>query len=291
MHYHRGLTMVWVPLLARLRGVPYVLQTHGTCTPWTGPLAVVDRWFTRPAVRHARAVCVLSLAERDQMLAAVPGASVVLVHNAVRTPGHGAVPASRPGGSRLLFCARLHPRKGLGCFLDVVERLVAERPYLEAHVIGHDEGALAAARRHVARSSLPVTFHGGLERQDVDAWMTVSDVLLHPAPGEPFGMTMLEAFAAGLPVVAAASSELAGVFAAEGAAMLPPDDDVEAWAAAVGRVLDEPMLRESLRSGGRAVLADHFSRASLTRVLERLVSAPPEVSRQPGRPSGAPAAG
>ena len=272
VHYHRGLTMLWVPLLARLRGVPYVLQTHGTCAPWRGPLAVVDRLFTRPAIRHARAVCVLNAAERDQMLATVPDAAVVVVHNAVRSSGVAPGTRTRTDAPRLLFCARLHPRKGLGSFLDVVERLAAERPGLEGHVVGHDEGSLAAARARVARSGLPVTFHGGLERHEVDGWMAACDVLLHPAPGEPFGMSMLEAFAAGLPVVAAASSELAGVFATEGAALLPPDDDVDAWVDATRRVLDEPVLRERLRAGGHAVLDRHFSRASLTRVLAGLVS-------------------
>ena len=271
VHFHRGLTMVWVPLLARLRGVPYVLQTHGTCAPWRGPLAVVDLLFTRPAIRHARAVCVLNAAERDQMLATVPDAAVVVVHNAVRTSGVAPATRTRADAPRLLFCARLHPRKGLGTFLDVVERLAAERPGLEAHVVGHDEGSLAAARARVARSGLPVTFHGGLERHEVDGWMSACDVLLHPAPGEPFGMSMLEAFAAGLPVVASATSELAGVFAAEGAALLPPDGDVDAWVAAMRGVLDEPVLRERLRAGGHAVLDRHFSRASLTRVLAGLV--------------------
>ncbi|WP_378036560.1 glycosyltransferase family 4 protein [Actinomycetospora atypica] len=272
VHFHRGLTMVWVPLLARLRGVPYVLQTHGTCAPWRGPLALVDRVFTRPAIRHARAVCVLNAAERDQLLDLVPEAAVVVVHNAVRTSGIAPGSRSRSDAPQLLFCARLHPRKGLGCFLDVVERLAAERPGLTAHVVGHDEGELAAARARVARTGLPVTFHGGLERHEVDGRMAECDVLLHPAAGEPFGMSMLEAFAAGLPVVASATSDLAGVFAAEGAALLPPDGDVDAWTEAARRVLDEPELRERLRAGGRAVLDRHFSRASLTRVLAGLVS-------------------
>ncbi|WP_018331195.1 glycosyltransferase [Actinomycetospora chiangmaiensis] len=275
VHYNRGLVMVWVPLLARLAGVPYVLQTHGMCRPWRGPLALVDRVFTRPALRHAHAVFVLGAAERDQILAAVPTANVVVVHNAVRTPA-ARVPSAtvRTGGPRLLFCARLHPRKGLTRFLDVVERLAPLHPGLEGHVVGPDEGALAAAQERVRDAGLPVTFHGGLDRDEVDAWMARCDVLLHPAPREPFGMSMIEAFAADLPVVAAASSELAGVFAAEGAALLPDDDAVDAWADAVRRVLDEPGTADGLRTGGRAVLDRHFSRASLTRTLAGVVHGP-----------------
>ncbi|MDL5159178.1 glycosyltransferase family 4 protein [Actinomycetospora termitidis] len=270
VHFNRGLVMIWIPLLARLARVPYVLQTHGMCRPWTGPLALVDRLFTRPAIRHAHAVFVLGAAEREQILGIVPGANVVEVHNAVRSPD--AVDAGpRPGGPRLLFCARLHPRKGLDRFLDVVERLAPEHPGLEGHVVGADEGALAAARERVAAAGLPVTFHGGLDRDGVDAWMARCDVLLHPAPREPFGMSMIEAFAAGLPVVAARSSELAGVFAAEGAALLPDDGSVEDWVDATRRVLVEPATADALRVGGRAVLERHFSRASLTRTLAGVV--------------------
>jgi glycosyltransferase involved in cell wall biosynthesis len=49
-------------------------------------------------------------------------------------------------------------------------------------------------------------------------------VLVHPAPGEPFGMTMLEAFAHQLPVVAAPSSELAPLFRSHDAATLPESE-------------------------------------------------------------------
>jgi glycosyltransferase involved in cell wall biosynthesis len=274
VHYNRGLVMIWVPLLAWLAGVPYVLQTHGMCRPWRGPLALVDRLFTRPAIRRAHAVLVLGEAERDQILGIVPRANTVVVHNAVRAPEARPDAAPEPGaGPRLLFCARLHPRKGLARFLDVVERLAPEHPGLEGHVVGPDEGALAAARERVAAAGLPVTFHGGLDRDGVDRAMAGSDVLLHPAPREPFGMSMIEAFAADLPVVAAASSELAGVFAAEGAALLPADDDVEAWVAAVRRVVTDPGTAADLRAGGRAVLERNFSRASLTRTLAGVVHA------------------
>ncbi len=271
IHYQRSLLMVWVPLLARLAGVPYVLQTHGMCSPWSGPRALVDRLFTRPALRGARSICVLNPGERDEMARLAPDTRAVIVHNAVPT-----VQLARPDtgtGSRLLFCARLHPRKGLAVFLEVVTRLVAERPDLEAHVIGADEGALPAARRLVALRGLPVVFHGGMDRDEVDRWMTSCDVLLHPAPREPFGMSMLEAFAADLPVVAAASSQLAGVFAEEDAALLPADDDVAAWTDAVVAALDDEVLRARLRAGGRRVLERHFSPASLTGVLTDVVAA------------------
>jgi glycosyltransferase involved in cell wall biosynthesis len=264
LHYNRSLTLVWLPLLARMAGVPYVLQTHGMCSPWQGPRGLVDRLFTRPALRHAWRVCVLGEAERTDIVGSVPEARVVTVHNVVRTPERPAARPDRP--PRLLFCARLHPRKGLSTFLDVVERLG-----VEGHVVGPDEGALAAARARVQVSGAPVTFHGGLDRDAVDAWMASCDVLVHPAPGEPFGMSMLEAFAAGLPVVASASSALAPVFAAEGAALLPADGDVEQWCDSVRSVLECDAVASRLTAGGRAVLDRHFSRESLRATLSSIV--------------------
>lgn len=74
--------------------------------------------------------------------------------------------------------------------------------------------------------------------------------LLHPSYCEGFGLPLLEAMACGCPVVASDHSAMPEVLG--GAGLLAPVHDTRAMAAALRRILDEPGLGETLRSGGLA---------------------------------------
>ena len=86
-------------------------------------------------------------------------------------------------------------------------------------------------------------------RGDVARLMRAADVLAHPARQEPFGRVLLEAAAAGLPIVAC---EVGGTREMLGDAFVPvPTGDAAALAAAITGVLDDPTRRTALRDDGR----------------------------------------
>jgi glycosyltransferase involved in cell wall biosynthesis len=172
----------------------------------------------------------------------------------------------------VLFCARLHPRKGLLPFLAACALLQSEGRPLRIVVAGEDEGARPAAERFAEDRALPVEFTGGLDHEGVDRVMATADVLVHPAPQEPFGMSMLEAFAHQLPVVAAPSSELAPLFRRHDAATLPESESPEAYARAIAAVLDDGELTARRVTHALDLVRREFSVDALERHLRDVVA-------------------
>lgn len=95
------------------------------------------------------------------------------------------------------------------------------------------------------------------------------DVLVWPAADEAFGMALLEAQAAGLPIVAGKQRGVPDIVSPGVTGLLPPPNDTDAFAAAVRRLLDDDELRRTL------------SRAAASRVRERfdIPTAAAEIDR------------
>ena len=90
---------------------------------------------------------------------------------------------------------------------------------------------------------------GYLDREDVRALMSSSAMLVLPSLEEGFGLPVVEAMAAGLPVVCSAGSALSEV--AGDAALLVEPRDANALAQSVDRLLDDAVLASDLRRRGR----------------------------------------
>jgi glycosyltransferase involved in cell wall biosynthesis len=119
-----------------------------------------------------------------------------------------------------------------------------------------------------------VRWPGWVDQEDLAGFYALADALLLPSIFESCGLPVLEAMAAGCPVVTAdryGTKELA-----EGAAVLVDPESVESIAAGINRVLDESTLRSELVSAGRIRSRDFTWRrcaAETLAVLERVGSA------------------
>ena len=143
-----------------------------------------------------------------------------------------------PAHARVLLCVcRLEPQKGV----DVAIEALRELPDTWLVVLG--EGPQRAELERLAgdRVYLPGRV------PDVAAWLRRADALVHPVRWEGFGLAVLEAMLAGVPVVATNVSSLPELVGDAG--ILVPPDDPSALAAAVNRVT--PELGERGRQRGR----------------------------------------
>lgn len=177
---------------------------------------------------------------------ALQAADVERFERVARERGGGA---ERP--VRIVCVARLVPDKNVGALIDAVRGLDG----VELVVAG--TGPLEGELRERA-AGLPVRFEGFVGAESLPDLYAGADALALASTYEPFGVTMREGAAAGLPLICTRAAGAAGDVAVDGEnALLVDPHDGGSVAAAVRAVATDAGLRERLAAGSRAVTARH----------------------------------
>jgi len=179
------------------------------------------------------------------------------------------------GGARLLCIGRLEPRKGVDVLLRAFARLRAARPDASLTLLGDgDERAALEALARSLRIADAVVFLGAADEAEKRSQLAQADVLCAPARhGESFGLVLVEAMAAGVPVVSADNAGYRTVLTGAGAAGLAPAGDAAALADRLAAVLGDDALRARLSGWGRDAAAVADLRARLPEFLAIYASA------------------
>ena len=157
----------------------------------------------------------------------------------------------------VLAVGTIEPRKNLLMLLRAFRGLLNRDPYCATLVIAGPRGWLAddvAALHAKLELGDQVRFLGAVPAGDLSALYGVAELFVSPSLYEGFGLPVVEAMACGAPVLVSNVSSLPEV-AGDAGLCLPPDD-VDGWAEAMRRVLNDPELRttmraQSLRQAGR----------------------------------------
>jgi phosphatidylinositol alpha-mannosyltransferase len=180
------------------------------------------------------------------------------------------IPMFIDGKRNILFVGRQEQRKGLPYLLEAYGRLKAERPDLRLIVVGPDGGMRPACERYVRQNKIEdVVFAGEVQYAELPRYYRTADVFCAPNTGhESFGIVLLEAMAAGTPIVASNISGFSEVLEDGVQGTLVPPRDAGAMAKAIDHLLAEPALREEMGKAGaeraRPYAWEHVGR----RVLE-----------------------
>lgn len=168
----------------------------------------------------------------------------------------GAAPAADlPPGRRVLWVNRLDPQKGFPVAVRAFERLVAEVPDAILVVAGRGADGWAVDRL-APEVRGRVVMLGTVSREDLPSYHAAAEAFVSAAVGqESFGLVLVEAMAAGVPVVATDIAGYRDVVRDDVDGLLVPPRDDRALAGALGRVLGDPDLAKQLAEGGRATAA------------------------------------
>ncbi|MGH2751072.1 MAG: glycosyltransferase family 4 protein [Actinomycetota bacterium] len=256
------------PLIPSLSGLA-LLNASAPCvgTFHASSEASMAYWTARPflkgAIDRLRVRIVVSEAARDLIARYFPG-SYEQIPNGVEVSRYRASsPVDLGAGRTVLFLGRFERRKGLEVLIQAMARLRD----LSAKLVVVGTGPERRACRALAeRLEVEVQFIGAVH-DDLKAGIFRSvDVYCAPAlGGESFGIVLIEAMAAGAPVVC---SDLPGFRAVAGdAALLVPPDDVGALAVALRAVLADVERARTMSAAGRAV-ANRFDWRLLGERLE-----------------------
>lgn len=168
--------------------------------------------------------------------------------------------AERPASGVLaLALGRLHPNKGFDLLLDALAQTDGVMLWLAG------EGPLGPALRQQAAAlgiSDQVRFLGW--RDDVWPLLAAADLLVCPSRHEPLGNVVIEAWAAGLPVVASDSDGPAALIEHECTGLLAPlAGGAPVLAAALARLAADKDLRACLAAAGRRAYEESFTEAAV----------------------------
>ncbi len=254
----------------------------GIAAAWAGIPAVVSRrvdnpeprWQAVPRYRLYRHVITISERIRQEVLSSgvLPG-DVTCVRSAVEVERWGGpcdaarfreLVGAGDGEPVAGVAAQLIERKGHRDLLAALPEVLDRVPGLRVVFLGR--GPLEGALREEARRrgvSHRVTFAGFVP--DLQRVLPCLDLLVHPARMEGLGVVLLQASAAGVPIVAARAGGIPEAVRQGVNGLLVPPSDPAALGRAMLRVLLDPALAASLREGGRRLAAEEFSVPAMVR--------------------------
>ncbi len=172
----------------------------------------------------------------------------------------------------ILFLGRLDPIKGLDLLLEALATVKRTNANV-ALVIAGEGGASYVVGLKARASSLGISedvlWVGQLGKTDKQGWLHAAKLLVLPSYSENFGIVVIEAMAAGLPVVV---SERVGVSAwvSDSQAGLVTPYDADSLANAITKLCGDMTLRTEMGQNGRRLARETFSVEATTKALVEL---------------------
>ena len=206
--------------LSRITNTPFIVTAHA---PYSLNLGLL-------ALKHADGAICVSEAVRDSLTKYLP-ANTITIPNGVHKPRFTWQGLYFPHHTRFLYVGYLSQRKGLEIAIEALGRLKDYEWSLDVLGDGTHRESLEARVRELGLSKR-VKFYGF--RDDAEEFMSRSACLLFPSYQEGLPLTVNEALAVGLPVLASDIKPLRPL--ADGP--LVPVGDVDAWTEAIRNVLE-----------------------------------------------------
>ncbi len=242
-------------------------------------------WLDRLATRApADAIGCSSRAAASRQQEITPRRDVFVVHPGVVLPPASAPPV-RPNDPSVDvvvgLVARLQPWKGQDRLVRALARLRQRGVAVRGILVGGDAWGLSPGYAQelshlVSQLELDgtVTLTGQVD--DPWPWLREMDILVSASDEEPFGIAIVEAMAAGLPVVAPAAGGPAEIVEHERTGLLVRDASSEALASGIERLALDPELRRRMGAAARQHYDSRFTvgkmERALTAALERIAA-------------------
>lgn len=171
----------------------------------------------------------------------------------------------------LLFIGQLTPRKGYDLVIQALPAVLARYPSARLQIVSGLNPADRTTMRSMAEAlgvAAQVDFLGRVPDAELVNLFRSADLYVTPTRYEGFGLTLLEAMAAGCPIVASDIPVVNEIVRHGENGWLTPYDDAGALAESIVRLLDDPALRRRLVVGGERTLRERFDERTLVTEIE-----------------------
>lgn len=298
LHLHTGKRLAGIArMVARQRHIPYIISLHGglfdvpeeESASWTAPSTGAWEWGkalgwwvgSRRVMDDAAAIVCVGAQEREEVAARYPRQQVIYLPNGVNTAhfatGDGEAFRQKhgiaPDATVLLCVGRLDPQKNQQLLLQVFLELRARIP--GAHLVCMGAVTNAAyyqrltALRDASDCASSITLLTGVPHESPDLVNAyhAADVFVLPSIHEPFGIVILEAWAAGTPVIASRVGGVTTLVTNGVDGLLFDPHDPAALLEQLLVVLRQPGYRATLRKQALVTVQAHYTWEAVTRRL------------------------
>jgi len=185
----------------------------------------------------------------------------------------GATPILHNGRPAIVCGARLHPDKGIDVLIRATAIVRQSFPDVQVYIAGGEQQGYEHYRRELERLRIAlglgqaVHFLGPLE--NTTATWAAATLYVQPSRAEPLGLGVLEAMSLGVPVITSRVGGLTEVVEDGVSGLQVEPDDPAALAAAIGRLLADPLYARAVALAGQARTERSFSHDEMVgRLLE-----------------------
>ncbi len=246
-------------LLARARGIPVVLHVHGArFDEFLDGLSLPMRIASRLIARRAERMVVLSEEWKKKLSSRLPGASLAVIENGVSIPRTDRV-SKGPNETIILFLGNLCSRKGVWELLACAGELP---DHARLVMVGGEEdpGIVEKVRETLRRERLEdkVELTGPLTGKAKFDWLYRADIFALPSHAEGVPISMLEAAAAGLPLVVTPVGGIPSVLTDGENALFVKPGDRDGLLLALMRLTGDPGLRMRLGESARQHVLERY---------------------------------
>lgn len=235
-------------MLKKLKGTPLVVTLHGSDITVLGK-GRVTRFLLGFVLKEAdRIIAVSEFLKREALALGALEEKTRVIYGGVEVGSHrGRLVERKKGSCKVLYIGALVRHKGVDFLLRAFKWVSERRRGCRLLIVG--DGA-EKDRLMGLRDELEVEteFCGYVD--DISGILRESDVLVLPSRDEGFGLVLLEAMAAGLPVVATRVGGIPEIVRHNENGLLVERGDVNALADAILKVLEDEDLRNRLVEGG-----------------------------------------
>lgn len=263
---------------ARRRRIPFVFNPFfvdvGRDSCWR-------RWYKRHMGRRLLAAdAVVAISAFEEMMLAHNGLmprrleriSPGVVLEEFEKPTENIYQRYHLQGPVVLYVGRLDYYKGVDVLLRAVPLVLKEIPEARFVLAGPDWGYRATLEQLAADLKIAdkLIFAGALSRQELVSAYTHASVFAFPSRYELFGIVLIEAMAAGLPVVTTDTSAMPFIVEHQKTGLLCRKDDFQDLSRQILRLLKDTQLAKALAESGRQEVGRRYSLAQQVQKLEGL---------------------
>ena len=260
--------------VAKALGKPQVIHLHYIIGPWlrqqplqrlltTDHVIVVSDFIRGEALKHGVAPERVTTVRNTMAISPEQPARV-----AQEVRAELGIPADAP---LIGIIARLSPGKGQDDTIEAFSLIAGQYPNARLMIVGDGE-TRQALEEQAGRLGVKdrVLFTG--RRSDVPRLLAAIDLFSHPSRLDPCPLALLEACAAGLPVVAYAEGGACEVVLSDETGVLVPPGDVKGLAGALAALIKDRSRAKQLGIAARAHIAAHFQPSIAGQELARVLA-------------------